>query len=60
MRLVHEPELLETGGGIKNIEPLSEVAPFIAYSGDILTDIPLQPLIDEHFRCRKRRHPGVA
>ena len=25
--------------------------PFITYSGDILTDIDLQALIDEHFRC---------
>jgi NDP-sugar pyrophosphorylase family protein len=49
--LVHEPELLGTGGGIKNIEPHLKSAPFIAYSGDVLTDIDLQPLIDEHFRC---------
>jgi mannose-1-phosphate guanylyltransferase len=48
--LVHEPELLETGGGIKNAERYLGVEPFITYSGDILTDIPLQPLIDEHFR----------
>jgi len=51
LRLVHEPELLGTGGGIKNIEPHLKSAPFIAYSGDVLTDIDLQPLIDEHFRC---------
>jgi NDP-sugar pyrophosphorylase family protein len=47
--LVHEPELLETGGGIKNAERHLGVEPFITYSGDILTDIALQPLIDEHF-----------
>src|SRR3989454_7444700 len=51
VRLVHEPELLGTGGGIKNIEPHLKSAPFIAYSGDVLTDIDLQPLIDEHLRC---------
>src|SRR5438067_13196445 len=51
VRLVHEPELLGTGGGIKNIEPYLKSAPFIAYSGDVLTDIDLQALIDEHFRC---------
>ena len=51
VRLVHEPELLGTGGGIKNIEPYLKSALFIAYSGDVLTDIDLQPLIDEHFRC---------
>src|SRR5439155_1360983 len=47
--LVHEPDLLETGGGIKNAERYFGVEPFITYSGDILTDIALQPLIDEHF-----------
>jgi mannose-1-phosphate guanylyltransferase len=48
--LVHEPDLLETGGGIKNAEHYLGSQPFITYSGDILTDIDLQPLIDEHFR----------
>jgi NDP-sugar pyrophosphorylase family protein len=50
VKLAHEPDLLETGGGIKNAEPLLRAdEPFITYSGDILTDIELQPLIDEHF-----------
>jgi NDP-sugar pyrophosphorylase family protein len=48
--LVHEAELLETGGGIKNAERCLGSDPFITYSGDILTDVNLQPLIDEHFR----------
>ena len=48
--LVHEPDLLETGGGIKNAESHLGSEPFITYSGDILTDMDLQPLIDEHFR----------
>ena len=47
--LVHEPDLLETGGGIKNAESHLGSEPFITYSGDILTDMDLQPLIDEHF-----------
>ena len=47
--LVHEPDLLETGGGIKNAERYFGSDPFLTYSGDILTDINLQPLIDEHF-----------
>jgi NDP-sugar pyrophosphorylase family protein len=46
---VHEPVLLETGGGIKNIEPQLGGEPFITYSGDVLTDVRLQPLIEEHF-----------
>jgi NDP-sugar pyrophosphorylase family protein len=49
LAFVHEPVLLETGGGIKNIEVQLGREPFITYSGDVLTDIRLQPLIDEHF-----------
>jgi mannose-1-phosphate guanylyltransferase len=48
--LVHEPDLLETGGGIKNAESHLGSKPFLTYSGDILTNVELQPLIDEHFR----------
>jgi NDP-sugar pyrophosphorylase family protein len=48
--LVHEPDLLETGGGIKNVEGILGKEPFIVYSGDILTDVGLEPLITEHFR----------
>lgn len=50
LALVHEPELLETGGGIKNAEGCLGSDPFITYSGDILTDVDLQRLIEEHFR----------
>lgn len=65
VRLVHEQELLETGGGIKNIEPYLESAPFIVYSGDVLTDISLEPLVTEHFRggndvTLALRHTGLA
>jgi NDP-sugar pyrophosphorylase family protein len=49
LTFVNELGLLDTGGGIKNIEPQLGHEPFITYSGDVLTDIPLQPLIDEHF-----------
>ena len=48
--LVNEPDLLETGGGIKNVEGSLGKEPFIVYSGDILTDVALEPLIAEHFR----------
>jgi mannose-1-phosphate guanylyltransferase len=46
----HEPVLLGTGGGIKNVEGLLRTGPFIVYSGDLLTDFALEPLIDEHLR----------
>src|SRR5881392_446517 len=63
--LIHEPDLLETGGGIKNAERYLGSDPFLTYSGDILTDINLQPLIDEHFRrgndvTLALRHTGLA
>ncbi|MEY2519248.1 MAG: mannose-phosphate guanylyltransferase, partial [Verrucomicrobiota bacterium] len=52
IQLVHEPKILGTGGGIKNVESWLRNEPFIAYSGDVLTDIDLRPLLDEHFRAR--------
>ncbi|HOC46748.1 MAG: sugar phosphate nucleotidyltransferase [Syntrophorhabdaceae bacterium] len=45
----HEPALLDTGGGLKNIEDLltgDEV--IICYNGDILSDLPLDTLIRDH------------
>ena len=44
----YEPELLETGGGIKNIENLAGTAPLLVYNGDVLTDLPLGRLLDAH------------
>jgi len=45
----HEAELLETAGGIANIADwLPRDESFIVYNGDILTDLPLQPLLDAH------------
>ena len=65
VKFVHEPILLETGGGIKNIEPDLGREPFITYSGDVLTDISLEPLINEHFKRRNDvtlalRHTGLG
>lgn len=44
----HEPVLLETAGGIANIADLVSEASFLVYNGDILTDLPLTPLIEAH------------
>lgn len=44
----HEPLLLETGGGIKNIEDLVGKAPFVVYNGDLLSTLPLAPAIAHH------------
>lgn len=46
----HEQELLDTAGGIKNIEDLIvNDAMILVYNGDTITDLPLRHLIDEHF-----------
>jgi mannose-1-phosphate guanylyltransferase len=52
LELVHEAELLETGGGIKNVEHRIGDETFIVYSGDILTDLPIHRLVEEHFSKR--------
>lgn len=45
----HEfPNVLETAGGIKHAEKLLGSEPFIAYNGDILTDLPLEPALRAH------------
>jgi mannose-1-phosphate guanylyltransferase len=49
IELVHEPELLETGGGMKNLETRIGSETFIVYSGDILTDIAVEELVEAHF-----------
>jgi NDP-sugar pyrophosphorylase family protein len=51
LRLIHEPVLLETGGGLKNAEAFFTAENFLVYSGDILTDLPLEFLIEEHLRA---------
>jgi mannose-1-phosphate guanylyltransferase len=52
LELVREADLLETGGGIKNIEHQIGDETFIVYSGDILTDLPIHRLMEEHFSKR--------
>jgi mannose-1-phosphate guanylyltransferase len=49
IELVFEPDLLETGGGMKNLESKMGDEPFIVYSGDILTDVPVERLMEAHF-----------
>ena len=48
LEFVNEPVLLETGGGIKNVERQLGRDPFITYSGDVLTDLPMERLIKQH------------
>lgn len=58
VELVYEPDLLETGGAIKNLEHRIGEEPFMVYSGDILTDLTLDRLVEEH--CTKRNDVTLA
>lgn len=44
----YEKELLETGGGIKNIAPFIGDDSLLIYNGDILTDLDIEGLMDAH------------
>ncbi len=45
----HEPILLDTAGGLKNIEDLlKEDETILCYNGDVITNLPLQKLIEVH------------
>ena len=47
--LRHEPELLDTGGGIANVRESMGNSPFLVHNGDVLADLPLDRLIERHF-----------
>ena len=51
LRFRHEPVLLETAGGIANVADLLGDEPFLVYNADILSDLPLAPLLEEHARA---------
>ena len=45
----HEPVLLDTAGGIDNLRDwLPTDESFIVYNGDVLTDLPLRPALEQH------------
>jgi len=50
----HEPVLLDTAGGLKNIEDLLDDGDeaILVYNGDIVSGLPLERLLDAHFRER--------
>ncbi len=49
----HEPVLLDTAGGLKNIEDLlSEDETILCYNGDVVSDLPLQRLLELHEQKR--------
>ena len=49
----HEPVLLDTAGGLKNIEDLlDEDEAILCYNGDVITDLPLRRLLEAHEQKR--------
>jgi len=48
--LIHEPELLETGGGIRNLAEWIGDEPVLVHNGDIYSSLPLPRLIEAHQR----------
>jgi len=44
----NEPILLETGGGLKNIESWTNGAPLLVHNGDVFSSLPLEKLIAAH------------
>jgi mannose-1-phosphate guanylyltransferase len=53
----HEPVLLDTAGGLKNIgNLLEEDEAILCYNGDVITDLPLQRLL----RAHEQKRPEVT
>jgi NDP-sugar pyrophosphorylase family protein len=53
----HEPVLLETAGGLKNIEDLlAEDEAILCYNGDVMTTLSLQNLLEAH----EQKRPDVT
>jgi len=49
----HEPTLLDTAGGLKNIEDLlGKDEAILCYNGDVMTDLPIQRLLEGHEQKR--------
>lgn len=44
----HEPLLLDTGGGLRNIADWAEPETLLVYNGDVLTDLPLERALAKH------------
>jgi aminoglycoside/choline kinase family phosphotransferase/choline kinase len=50
----HEPVLLDTAGGLKNIEDLlKDDERILVYNADIMTNLPLASLLEAHVRQRR-------
>ena len=52
IRLLHEPQILGTGGGIKNLGNFWKTGPLLIINSDIYTDIGLKAVYDSHVANR--------
>lgn len=48
IRLFHEPQLLDTGGGLANVADFWGRQPLLVWNGDVLAEIDLKALISAH------------
>ena len=48
VHVTHEPEPLGTAGALKNAEPFVGEGTFLAFNGDVLTDVDLGEVLDLH------------
>jgi mannose-1-phosphate guanylyltransferase len=55
VRYSWEPEILDTGGGIKQAEPMLGGEPFVVANGDSLLELPLREVMEFH-----RTRGGIA
>ena len=55
VRYSWEPRILDTGGGIKQAEPLLEGEPFVVANGDSLLELSLREVVERH-----RARGGIA
>ncbi|VVM05571.1 mannose-1-phosphate guanylyltransferase [Methylacidimicrobium cyclopophantes] len=44
----HEPLLLDTAGGVRNVADLFGNQPFLIHNGDVLTDLPIDRAVERH------------
>ncbi len=66
VHLLVEPEILGTGGGIRNAEAFLEGGPFVVINGDVVTDIDLSAACADHLARGSlatlvlHRHPAYS
>lgn len=65
VQLFHEPVLLETAGGMKNVEAWVGDEPFLTCSGDLVCDLDIRSLTEWHFEDANDatlalRHTGLS